>query len=429
MTYSKLGPAHRLIGVGPAARPQRDLAGPTLRALHHRPLPKQAGHDLHRRHRAARARRAEPHGRRRSRTSRALVDVFERGMCEPLPLYCKTSAAWAAAVADGTDPTERPRAEWVSGYNYAKEDKDPEHVLVLGGALAVRGRARSCRRARDDEAALGGRRSRPASACTRTASGTGCSRTRRSPTDDGRRPRSRGPSTSAASCPTGMTLLQASAGTGKTFTIAALTTRYVAEGILPIDRLLVITFTRMATGRAARDGSASAWSAPSTGWSTSSAGQGGHDDDELVQLLAAGRPDARWRPAVTGWARPSPTSTRRPSRRRTDSACRCSTASGRRATSTGRSPWSRTSAISWRRWSTTSSCAASPHKPNALDFTRNEAMEIARLPSWPPRRRHRAAACRRRTTCPPSGDGSPRPCATRWIAARRRARSSPTTTC
>jgi exodeoxyribonuclease V beta subunit len=45
-----------------------------------------------------------------------------------------------------------------------------------------------------------------------------------------------------------MTLLQASAGTGKTFTIAALTTRYVAEGVVPIDRLLVITFTRMATG-------------------------------------------------------------------------------------------------------------------------------------------------------------------------------------
>ena len=31
--------------------------------------------------------------------------------------------------------------------------------------------------------------------------------------------------------PTGMTLLQASAGTGKTFTIAALTTRYVAAGL------------------------------------------------------------------------------------------------------------------------------------------------------------------------------------------------------
>jgi exodeoxyribonuclease V beta subunit len=48
--------------------------------------------------------------------------------------------------------------------------------------------------------------------------------------------------------PRGMTLLEASAGTGKTFTIAALTTRYVAEMGKPIDRLLVITFTRMATG-------------------------------------------------------------------------------------------------------------------------------------------------------------------------------------
>src|SRR5215472_1557817 len=48
--------------------------------------------------------------------------------------------------------------------------------------------------------------------------------------------------------PEGMTLLEASAGTGKTFTIAALTARYIAEKAKPIDRLLVITFTRMATG-------------------------------------------------------------------------------------------------------------------------------------------------------------------------------------
>ena len=48
--------------------------------------------------------------------------------------------------------------------------------------------------------------------------------------------------------PRGTTLLEASAGTGKTFTIAALTARYVAEDGLPIDRLLVMTFTRMATG-------------------------------------------------------------------------------------------------------------------------------------------------------------------------------------
>ena len=43
-----------------------------------------------------------------------------------------------------------------------------------------------------------------------------------------------------------MTLLEASAGTGKTFTIAALVARYVAEGT-PIDQLLVVTFTKAAT--------------------------------------------------------------------------------------------------------------------------------------------------------------------------------------
>ena len=47
--------------------------------------------------------------------------------------------------------------------------------------------------------------------------------------------------------PAGVTVLEASAGTGKTYTIAALAARYVAEG-MPLDRLLLITFTRMATG-------------------------------------------------------------------------------------------------------------------------------------------------------------------------------------
>ena len=45
----------------------------------------------------------------------------------------------------------------------------------------------------------------------------------------------------------GITVLEASAGTGKTYTIAALAARYVAGG-LPLDRLLLVTFTRMATG-------------------------------------------------------------------------------------------------------------------------------------------------------------------------------------
>ena len=47
--------------------------------------------------------------------------------------------------------------------------------------------------------------------------------------------------------PTGVTVLEASAGTGKTYTIAALAARYVADG-MPLERMLLITFTRVATG-------------------------------------------------------------------------------------------------------------------------------------------------------------------------------------
>ena len=43
--------------------------------------------------------------------------------------------------------------------------------------------------------------------------------------------------------PTGVTVLEASAGTGKTYTIASLAARYIGEGI-PIDQLLLVTFTR-----------------------------------------------------------------------------------------------------------------------------------------------------------------------------------------
>ena len=47
--------------------------------------------------------------------------------------------------------------------------------------------------------------------------------------------------------PTGTTLLEASAGTGKTFTVGALVTRFVAEGAATLDEMLVITFSRSAT--------------------------------------------------------------------------------------------------------------------------------------------------------------------------------------
>lgn len=45
----------------------------------------------------------------------------------------------------------------------------------------------------------------------------------------------------------GTTLLEASAGTGKTWTIGALVTRYVAEGVARLDEMLVVTFGRAAS--------------------------------------------------------------------------------------------------------------------------------------------------------------------------------------
>jgi exodeoxyribonuclease V beta subunit len=47
--------------------------------------------------------------------------------------------------------------------------------------------------------------------------------------------------------PTGTTVLEASAGTGKTYTVGALVTRYVAEGEATLDEMLVITFGRVAS--------------------------------------------------------------------------------------------------------------------------------------------------------------------------------------
>ncbi len=46
---------------------------------------------------------------------------------------------------------------------------------------------------------------------------------------------------------TGITVIEASAGTGKTYTLTSLVLRFVAEGI-PLSSVLAVTFTKMATG-------------------------------------------------------------------------------------------------------------------------------------------------------------------------------------
>ncbi|GAB3990764.1 UvrD-helicase domain-containing protein [Nocardioides marmoraquaticus] len=50
-----------------------------------------------------------------------------------------------------------------------------------------------------------------------------------------------------AELPTGTTVLEASAGTGKTWAVGALVTRYVAEGRVALEQMLVITFGRAAS--------------------------------------------------------------------------------------------------------------------------------------------------------------------------------------
>jgi exodeoxyribonuclease V gamma subunit len=66
-----------------------------------------------------------------------LLDLYDRGMREPLPLACDTSAAYAQGVAAGEDGESAARAAWETVFRYAKEDRQPEHVLVHGDAIPL----------------------------------------------------------------------------------------------------------------------------------------------------------------------------------------------------------------------------------------------------------------------------------------------------
>ena len=90
--------------------------------------------------------------------------------------------------------------------------------------------------------------------------------------------------------PPGVTVLEASAGTGKTFTIAGLVTRFVAEGV-PIASVLAVTFTRMATGELRDRVRARLVSAESGLSRLLEGGAAPPDDDSLLALLATGSPE------------------------------------------------------------------------------------------------------------------------------------------
>jgi exodeoxyribonuclease V gamma subunit len=66
-----------------------------------------------------------------------LVDLFDRGMREPLPMACETTAAYAQAAARGEDPQDAAAHVWASSFTFGKEDREPEHVLVRGGVATL----------------------------------------------------------------------------------------------------------------------------------------------------------------------------------------------------------------------------------------------------------------------------------------------------
>jgi len=66
-----------------------------------------------------------------------LLDLYERGMCEPLPIACDASAAYAQAVASGEDGPAAAREAWETVFRFDKEDRQPEHVLVHGDAIPL----------------------------------------------------------------------------------------------------------------------------------------------------------------------------------------------------------------------------------------------------------------------------------------------------
>ena len=103
-----------------------------------------------------------------------LVDLHARGMREPLPLYCNTSAAYAAAPSGGR--SVRARKEWTTPPGgFDREDRDAAHVLVLGDDVPFDDLERAGTGARRSAAPDGTTTSRAGSGATPCACGRRCS--------------------------------------------------------------------------------------------------------------------------------------------------------------------------------------------------------------------------------------------------------------
>jgi exodeoxyribonuclease V gamma subunit len=135
VTYSRLAPKHRLTAwvrllALTAAHPERAFAAATVgRGPGRAPVAVARIAPL----------AADAAGRRAAALAElaVLVDLYDRGMREPLPLPCATAAAYAEAIATGADPRAAAGRAWTTEWNYEKEDMEPEHQLVLGGVASL----------------------------------------------------------------------------------------------------------------------------------------------------------------------------------------------------------------------------------------------------------------------------------------------------
>jgi len=131
VTYSKVSPKHRLAAwvrllALTAAHPDRPFAAATVGRAHD-----GTGVTIAR----IRPLGADPASRRECALHHlaTLTDLYDRGMRAPLPLYCATSAAYVAAALAGGDAVAAGHNAWTTDWMYDREDREPEHQLVLGG--------------------------------------------------------------------------------------------------------------------------------------------------------------------------------------------------------------------------------------------------------------------------------------------------------
>ncbi len=139
VTYSRVSPRHRLAAwvrllALTASHPQRAFEAMTIGRA-------RAGADDRARVTIARipVLAADPDERRARATAvlARLIDVYDRGLREALPIACMSSAAYADAARRGTSPVAAARRAWESTWNFDREDREPDHLLVLGGERTI----------------------------------------------------------------------------------------------------------------------------------------------------------------------------------------------------------------------------------------------------------------------------------------------------